>query len=779
MVAKDCKKQGIVVEVVTKVHLREDLVEPERSPGCKEKEPLDPSTPKSDSVSSSSKSETRKHKGKKKKEKKEKKPKKEKKEKKVKREKKMKVKKPHASDSSESVDPIVDVRNIYKDGDDELSPGKKKTKAKKSRSTEPEDVTQLEPQDPGQLEKGTSTPRNEKTVKSEKPVNVSLDEIPLPPSPVVQPARVAKSTPQTVGRAGVLTPSPASTVTPCHLFLPRSVKAPKSGHVTPKTRHDKNESFTPSPTPKSYPTDASSPSTHDTQTPQVSADNSTTAVRPDSAWGPHQKQDLKIMSSTTAKYYSERESSPHTLRGSREQANSVTMSSIGSDSMRENQQVQDLRYSLTRKSNSEREGSPRTSLSSRQQSDNRRVTPVNSDYAREPAHRRLGSRFSSSTPRSCPDRDSSPHTPVSSLELSYNVPVTPLGASHASYCLKCFEEGHHIRTCRNPKRCRVCRVLGHYAGSRKCEYYTEDPNIIAFQGAGDILSNFFPCRIQLWGMIFHSSEQAYQWRKAVLWHMDQIADQIMAAPTARDVKLLCSRALRGPPGNHDELKLSVMREVLQAKAFCVPAYAELLMRANPLTVFGEATTDVFWATGLTREETQRTAAARWPGKNVLGQLHREVVSALQRGELVQYRVKEKKSFVDRASSSADTSLSSDTNLDSESENRSDKSSRRVRKHKRASHSSNRSGKSKKAKKEKSCPIPHRRGKSKEKRPKKRRITSSNSSSDSDTKGSKRKALKDRRNKMQENGGKREKGSPERKKRKLEESQSLSESATDA
>lgn len=184
-------------------------------------------------------------------------------------------------------------------------------------------------------------------------------------------------------------------------------------------------------------------------------------------------------------------------------------------------------------------------------------------------------------------------------------------------------------------RCRVCRVFGHSLGSSLCKHHTEGTDIIPFQGANDVLSNFYPCSVKLWNKTFHSTEQAYQYRKAVLWNLPDIAKQIMEQPTARDVKLLANRELKGLPEDSEsvKLKVSIMKECLEAKAKCLPTYKNLLLHTPADIVFAEATSDLFWASGLSRIETQHTQKIVWPGRNVLGNMHKELSESLKTEEI--------------------------------------------------------------------------------------------------------------------------------------------------
>ena len=49
------------------------------------------------------------------------------------------------------------------------------------------------------------------------------------------------------------------------------------------------------------------------------------------------------------------------------------------------------------------------------------------------------------------------------------------------------------------------------------------PRPVGGKGETDILSNFYPCRVNVFGEVFKSGEAAYQWRKAKFMEKDRVA----------------------------------------------------------------------------------------------------------------------------------------------------------------------------------------------------------------------------------------------------------------
>ena len=81
--------------------------------------------------------------------------------------------------------------------------------------------------------------------------------------------------------------------------------------------------------------------------------------------------------------------------------------------------------------------------------------------------------------------------------------------------------------------CRRCDGSSHRTDDiQKCpNYQPDDGKIVAFREDWDIFSNFFMCKVKVFGRIFKSAEHAYQWKKAMDCLREDVADPIQAAPS--------------------------------------------------------------------------------------------------------------------------------------------------------------------------------------------------------------------------------------------------------
>ena len=112
---------------------------------------------------------------------------------------------------------------------------------------------------------------------------------------------------------------------------------------------------------------------------------------------------------------------------------------------------------------------------------------------------------------------------------------------------------------------------------------------------GSTFSNFFACNLLVWGVLFASSEHAYQYWKAVCHHKWGIAQKILSSKDPRVAFRLGRRIRTGK--NWQEEKVGVMTHVLWHKLYqCEPFRAELL-GVPGTAVFVEDTSNWFWGRG--------------------------------------------------------------------------------------------------------------------------------------------------------------------------------------
>ena len=108
-------------------------------------------------------------------------------------------------------------------------------------------------------------------------------------------------------------------------------------------------------------------------------------------------------------------------------------------------------------------------------------------------------------------------------------------------CTRCYSTEHFKSRCTNPISCPQCRKPEH-TGDETCEAALKEPheNVRVIQGKDDVLSNFYPCNISIYGIQAKSAEHAYQYSKAVCRGDIDVANKIKDAPNAFTAKCQAS-----------------------------------------------------------------------------------------------------------------------------------------------------------------------------------------------------------------------------------------------
>ena len=195
-------------------------------------------------------------------------------------------------------------------------------------------------------------------------------------------------------------------------------------------------------------------------------------------------------------------------------------------------------------------------------------------------------------------------------------------------CTKCWDTTHYRFKCTNAARCKVCKQEGHMPGSAECPAYIEqNSNVTAFNGKNNPLSNLYGCQLNVFGMTFTSSEQAYQYAKAMRCGDVPKEEAIRECRTAMDAMYLGKTVME--PEAFVSQRIEVMTEVLQCKVDQVPEFKDILMKSVPDTIFVESTYEEFWGSGLNYEGTIHTDIQQWSGQNHAGKILCEIANTVR------------------------------------------------------------------------------------------------------------------------------------------------------
>ena len=131
------------------------------------------------------------------------------------------------------------------------------------------------------------------------------------------------------------------------------------------------------------------------------------------------------------------------------------------------------------------------------------------------------------------------------------------------------------------KACNRCRYTGHCSqNTGLCNTYTENADIISIRSQNKVMSNFYQCVVTLDGIVFKSSEHAYQWRLAKYFGPDDLAQDILEAPTPGQAKEITSQIHKHLYGSWHEHQLNVMKEIWMSKAQSCKKFRDALIESR-------------------------------------------------------------------------------------------------------------------------------------------------------------------------------------------------------
>ena len=186
-------------------------------------------------------------------------------------------------------------------------------------------------------------------------------------------------------------------------------------------------------------------------------------------------------------------------------------------------------------------------------------------------------------------------------------------------CTNCWENTHFRQQCNNEQRCKVCKSEGLEPGSELCKYYVNSQeNVTSTCGRDSTLTNFSMCEIDIYGLKHRSAEHACQYVKAMRCGDIARANIIKICRTALDARKIGK--LISTTEEFDAQRVSVMKEILEAKALQVTSFRDALKKSNKSAKFVETTFDNYWGAGIDARAAMHTDCEKWPGKNVFGGL---------------------------------------------------------------------------------------------------------------------------------------------------------------
>lgn len=132
------------------------------------------------------------------------------------------------------------------------------------------------------------------------------------------------------------------------------------------------------------------------------------------------------------------------------------------------------------------------------------------------------------------------------------------------------------------------------------------------------LSNWYPSRFFVDGITFSSMEQYMMFRKAICFHDDSAAAQILATDDVAQIKAL-GRLVKNYNDNHwNGIRQIAVYEGLLAKFSQNKELKEQLLATGNAILAECAVKDRIWGIGLSMHDPDRFDRSKWNGQNLLG-----------------------------------------------------------------------------------------------------------------------------------------------------------------
>ena len=100
------------------------------------------------------------------------------------------------------------------------------------------------------------------------------------------------------------------------------------------------------------------------------------------------------------------------------------------------------------------------------------------------------------------------------------------------------------------------------------------------RGPRDMLSNFYLCALKFEGILFRSSEHAYQYAKCLFFHNYKLAELVKATRSASEAKACVGRLGKDNP-QWKNYKTGLMERILKAKFDQVKNFRDALLNSAP------------------------------------------------------------------------------------------------------------------------------------------------------------------------------------------------------
>lgn len=140
-------------------------------------------------------------------------------------------------------------------------------------------------------------------------------------------------------------------------------------------------------------------------------------------------------------------------------------------------------------------------------------------------------------------------------------------------------------------------------------------------------SNWYLCEIIFDGKKFCSSEQLFMYKKAKLFHDDEIAEKILTTSNQFEIKKLGRMIKNFKQDVWDECCYDIMLFSNRLKYEQNPSLLQLLRSTGEEEICEASPLDKIWGIGLSTDTDDYKDKTKWRGKNLLGKVLMEIRSS--------------------------------------------------------------------------------------------------------------------------------------------------------
>ena len=133
-------------------------------------------------------------------------------------------------------------------------------------------------------------------------------------------------------------------------------------------------------------------------------------------------------------------------------------------------------------------------------------------------------------------------------------------------------------------------------------------------------SNWYLCEIEFHGRKFCSSEQLFMYKKAKLFHDDEIAEKIVSASNQFEIKRLGRMVKNFKQDVWDKCCYDIMLSSNRLKYEQNPVLLQVLLSTGEEEICEASPLDRIWGVGLSTDTDEYKNKTNWKGKNLLGEV---------------------------------------------------------------------------------------------------------------------------------------------------------------